>query len=172
MFTLTFTPEDIQVLRTQRFEHPHPLVQLKMETLYLRSQGLSIPQTLRVCNISKPTYYRYINEYRQGGVQALKALHFYQPKSQLQSHQQTLEAYFQQHPPATVGEACAKIKEWTGLERQPTQVRKFLRGLGMKPRKVGALPAKADVEAQAEFEKKTYNLASTKPSADSEQSIL
>ena len=172
MYTLTFTPEIIQILRTQRFEHPHPLVQLKMETLYLRSQGVSIEQTLQVCNISKATYYRYIHQYRQDGVEALKILPFYQPKSQLQQHRTSLEAYFLANPPATVGEACAKIKDLTGLSRQPTQVRKFLRGLGLKPRKVGAIPAKADVAAQAEFEKKTYNHALTKPSADSERSIL
>ena len=157
MLDLTFTDDDIQALRTQRFAHPHPMVQLKMETVYLRSQGLAHEEILRICHISKATYYRYLDEYREGGVQRLKQLHLYQPKSELQEQRSTLEAYFVTHPPATVAEACAKIKELTGLERQPTQVRQFLHSLGLKPRKVGALPAKADVEAQEQFRKNSWS---------------
>lgn len=157
MLDLTFTVDDIEALRTQRFAHPHPLVQLKMETVYLRSQGLRQEEILRICDISKATYYRYLNEYREGGVQRLKELHLYQPTSELQEHRATLEAYFVAHPPATVGEACAKIQELTGLERQPTQVRAFLHSLGLKPRKVGSVPAKADVEAQETFRKNAWS---------------
>ena len=56
-----------------------------------------------------------------------------------------------QHPPATAAEAAEKIAELTGVRRQPTQVRQFLKRLGMKPRKVAAIPAKADVHVQKEF---------------------
>ena len=60
-----------------------------------------------------------------------------------------------QHPPATVAEAGAKITALTGIERKPTQVRQFLKRLGMAPRKVAAIPAKADVQAQQEFKTQT-----------------
>ena len=59
-----------------------------------------------------------------------------------------------QHPPATVAEAAEKIAELTGVRRKPTQVRQFLKRLGMKPRKVAAIPAKADVQVQREFKEK------------------
>jgi transposase len=157
LLNLTFSDEDIAVLRTQRFEHPHPLVQLKMETLYLLSQGLTPEEIRRICQISKATYYRYLQEYQEGGVERLKELHLYQPQSELQAHRQTLEAYFLAHPPASVGEACAKIAELTGIERKPTQVRQFLHSLGLSPRKVGAVPAKADVQAQEEFRKNGWS---------------
>jgi transposase len=52
-----------------------------------------------------------------------------------------------------VAEAAAQIQERTGIARQPTPVRQFLKALGMKPRKVGMIPAKADVDAQAAFKK-------------------
>jgi transposase len=154
---LTFTAEDIETLRTQRFAHPHPLVQLKMEAVFLRSQGLRQEEILRICDISKATYYRYLNEYREGGVQRLKQLHRHPPKSEMQEHRGTLEAYFVAHPPASVAEACAKIQELTGLERQLTQVRAFLHSLGLKPRKVGSIPAKADVLAQEQFRKNVWS---------------
>jgi transposase len=52
-----------------------------------------------------------------------------------------------------------RIAAVTGIERKPTQVRQFLRSLGMKPLKVGMIPAKADVVAQETFKKKVWSLA-------------
>ena len=57
-----------------------------------------------------------------------------------------------QHPPATVAEAAQKIAELTGVQRKPTQVRQFLKRLGMKPRRMAAIPAKANVQEQKEFQ--------------------
>ena len=59
-----------------------------------------------------------------------------------------IEADFRQRPPATVAEAAARIAQLTGLERRATQVRQFFKAFGMQPRKVGQIPAKADVVAQ------------------------
>ena len=41
MIKLTFSVADIEALHDQRFDHPHPRVQRKMEALYLKSQGLA-----------------------------------------------------------------------------------------------------------------------------------
>jgi len=41
MIKLEFTEEDKRLLSYGRFNHPHPRVQLKMEVLWLKSQGLS-----------------------------------------------------------------------------------------------------------------------------------
>jgi hypothetical protein len=40
MISLDFTPQDIDALHHERFHHPHPRVQQKMEAIYLKSQGL------------------------------------------------------------------------------------------------------------------------------------
>jgi hypothetical protein len=40
MIKLEFTEEDKRLLSYGRFNHPHPRVQLKMEVLWLKSQGL------------------------------------------------------------------------------------------------------------------------------------
>jgi transposase len=154
MIKIIFTEEDITALRYWRFQHPDPRVQVRMEALYLRSQGVANAEILRLCGVSKASFHRYLKAYVAGGVEQLKRIDHYRPHSELANHRTTLEAYFQQHPPATVAEAAAKIAELTGMVRKPTQVRQFLRALGMKPMKVGMLPAKADVEAQEVFKKK------------------
>jgi transposase len=50
-----------------------------------------------------------------------------------------------------VAEAAEKIAGLTGVQRKPTQIRKFLKHIGMKPRRMAAVPAKADGEVQAHY---------------------
>jgi transposase len=104
-----------------------------------------------LCGISKATFYRYLHEYQAGGVERLQELNFHRPESQLTEHKTMLEEYFRAHPPATCDEAAARIEERTGVKRGPTQTRKFLKAMGMKPRKVGQIQAKADVKEQEGF---------------------
>jgi hypothetical protein len=44
----------------------------------------------------------YFELYSQGGVEKLRTVHFNQPQSALNAHIDSLEAYFKQHPPATI----------------------------------------------------------------------
>ncbi len=157
MIKIQFTEEAIDELRYQRFNHPHPRVQRKMESLLLKSDGLPHHQITRILGISENTLRQYLREYEEGGIEALKTLHFRKPQSELAEHRQSLEAYFEEHPPATVNEAAARIEEITGIRRGLTQVRKFLDSLGLRPRKIGMIPAKADVEEQERFKKKNWN---------------
>jgi transposase len=156
MLKIPFSEADIKALRHWRFHHPDPRIQVRMEALYLRSQGVGNADIVRLCGISKASFHRYLHAYVRGGIEELKCLDHYRPQSELHVHRPTLEAYFQQHPPATVPEATAKIEALTGIVRKPTQVRHFLRSLGLKPLKVGMIPAKADVEAQETFKKKAW----------------
>lgn len=151
---LTFTAEDIEKLHYERFHHPHPRVQRKMEALYLKSQGYPHWEIAKLIRVTKPTLLSYFRDYQAGGIDQLKVLTFYQPQSELKQHQETLETYFRQHPPKTLAEAATKIEELTGIVRSREQVRQFLKGIGMSCRRVGVLPAKADPEAQEEFLKK------------------
>ena len=159
MIRIAFTEEAIEKLRYERFHHPHPRVQRKMEALLLKSDGLPHHQITRILGISENTLRQYLREYEEGGVERLKELRFHKPQSELTKHRESLEAYFEEHPPATVNEAAAKIEEITGIRRGPTQVRKFLNSLGLRPRKVGMIPAKADVQKQDCFKKKNWSPA-------------
>jgi transposase len=155
MHKIEFSQEAIEALQYWRFHHPSPRVQVRMEAIYLRSQGMKILDIIRLCRISKASFHKYFASYATGGIEKLKDIGHYRPQSELAKHHTTLEAYFRENPPATVAEAASKIKDLTGIERKPTQVRQFLKSLGMKPRKVGTIPAKADVEAQESFKKKS-----------------
>ena len=153
MKQMTFSQEEIEALRYERFHHPDPRVQLKLEAIYLRSQGVANEQIIRLCAISKATFHRYLQEYISGGIESLKQSKEPRQRGELYAYQAMIEAEFRRQPPATVAEAAARIEALTGIVRKPTQIRRFLKAIGMAPRKVGMIPAKADVQVQEAFHK-------------------
>ncbi len=140
---IEFSTEEIDMLEHERYYHPDPKVQKKMEVLYLKSQGLEHQEICRLCRISKTTLTSYLKQYQDGGIERLKEFGYVGQTSELAGHASTLEAYFKAHPPRTTTEAQQIIKEQTGLERSPTQVQAFMKRLGMKCRKVGHVPGRA-----------------------------
>lgn len=154
MINIEFTAQEIQALDYQRYHHPHPRVQRKMEALWLKSQNLSHKEICRLTTISSKTLQRYLYAFKAGGIERLKEVSFYQPQSQLRSHTDTIEAHFREHPPASIKEAMSKIEEMTGLKRSEKRIRKLLISMGIKRRKIGIIPAKADSEKQQSFKEK------------------
>lgn len=99
----------------------------------------------------------YLEQYRTGGIEALKQIEFRRPTSELENYRESLEAYFKEHPPATISQAVTLIEQLTGLKRSPTQVGIFLRKLGLKRLKTYAVPAKMNTQEQATFKKTNSN---------------
>ena len=81
-----FTEEDIQVLNYERYHHLHPHVQRKMEALWLKSQELTHKDICRLTVISPNALRNYLRDCTRRGIETLKVLNFYQPKSELNQH--------------------------------------------------------------------------------------
>ena len=124
---LEFTPEIIEVVNYERFHHPVPLVQRRMEVLWLKCHGLPHEQIALLGNISETTLREYFQLYQEGGVEGLKQVHFYRPESELTAHVNSLEEYFRVNPPTSIKEAQSEIEALTGIKRSETQVREFLK---------------------------------------------
>ena len=58
----------------------------------------------------------------------------------MEPHAVSLENEFNERPPRSVAEAQARIETLTGVRVQPTQTRAFLHSLGLKWRKIAAIP--------------------------------
>ena len=151
MLKITFSEAEVQALQQQRFTHSEAAVRVKMEALYLKSQGVPHQDIAHWCGLSLSTVRRYLQQYGDGGLERLQRHTRYCPHSALEEHRARLAAAFDEKPPATVAEAAARIEELTGIRRQPTQVRAFLQSLGLKRLKVGSIPAKADPTQQEQF---------------------
>ena len=55
MLQLACSEADKQALHYERYHHPHPRVQQRMEALWLKSQGVPHHQIAQLCAISANT---------------------------------------------------------------------------------------------------------------------
>ena len=159
MLQLTFSEEEIKELDYQRYHHPHPRVQRKMEVLLLKAKGLPHHQIADCVGVCENTLRDYLQQYRDGGIEGLKRLEFYRPSSELEKHRESLETYFKEHPPASLPQAAAMIEQLTGIKRSAKQVGVFLKKLGLKRLKTHAMPAKMDNQVQETLKKTSWSHA-------------
>jgi transposase len=129
MRRFTFTSEDLDAIRHERYHHPHPRVQQKMEVLWLKSQGFTHEDIARLADVSRRSVQRYLDEFADGGLGRTRRLPWKGQASELAAHQSSLEDYFLEHPPHSTREAQAAIERATGVRRGLTQVRAFLKKL-------------------------------------------
>lgn len=158
MRTITFPKEDLKAIAHDRYHHPHPRVQRKMEILWLKSHRLPHAQIADLADVSRSTVQRVLDDYLNGGLARVRQLHRGWPPSALVEHTFTLEEYFWDHPPHSTRQAQAVIQQQTGIRRGLTQVRAFLKyQLGLRWTKVGAIPCppkktpQEHARTQAEF---------------------
>lgn len=165
MIRINFTDEEIAVLSFERYHYPDPRVQKKFEVLWLKSQGLSHETIAQLSGVCARQVQRYLNEYLEGGIECLKENHYAGAPSKLNQHTETLKSYFTKNPPSTVAQAQKAIEELTGIRRSLTQVREFLKRLGLKRRKVGSAPGKAD-DPEKQREQREFLDTEIKPRLD------
>jgi transposase len=141
MRIITFTVDDRRTLAHDRFHHPDPRVQRKMEVLWLKSHGLGHDDIAVLADVSRRTVQRYLDQYLEGGLPRLRQHRWHQPRSALAEPEDSLQEYFLKHPPRSAKQAQAVIEQRTGLRRGLSQVRHFLKDrLGLRWRKTGAIP--------------------------------
>ena len=165
MIRIDFTDEEIAALNFERYHYPDPRVQKKFEVLWLKCQGLSHETIAQFSGVCARQVQRYFNEYLEGGIERLKQNHYSGSPSELNQHTETLKDYFTKNPPSTVAQAQKAIEDLIGIRRSLTQVREFLKRLGLKRRKVGSAPGKAD-DPEKQREQREFLDTELKPRLD------
>jgi hypothetical protein len=127
MRAFTFSPDILAEIRHDRYHHPHPRVQRKMEVLWLKSQGLIHADIARLADVAPRSVQRYLDEFEQGGLERVRRLNWQGQACALDEHQPCLEDYFLEHPPRSAREAQQAIERLTGIRRGLSQVRAFLK---------------------------------------------
>ena len=120
-------PAVLAEIEHDRSHHPVPHIQRRMELLRLAAHGLPRPDLIRLSGLSKATVQRRLEEYRDGGLDAVRRWNFRGRANGLAPHAATLGGPFARHPPATVADARGVIERLTGVRRGLTQVRLFLK---------------------------------------------
>ena len=148
-----FTEEELRTIAYERYHHPNPRVQRRMEILWLKSKGETHERIAVLAKVSRRTVQRLLDSFESGGLEAVRSFGEKGRENRLAPYREPLEASFRERPPRSVAEARQRIKKLTGVERSFTQVRLFLRdSLGFHWRKTGAVPVppKQSVEEHAQ----------------------
>jgi transposase len=143
---IEISQSDLQLLRKERFTHPHPRVMLKMEVVYLKGLGYNNEDVCIIADVCDNTLRDYLRQYAEGGIERLKEVNFNRPSSELAHYSGTIESYLTENPPNSISHAAAIIEELTGIKRGETQTRKFLKTLKFKYIKACSVPAKSLTE--------------------------
>lgn len=131
MRAVHFTEEVLNAIRHDRYHHPHPKVQQKMEVLWLKSKGLSHGEIAAYADISIRSVVRHLTEFLEGGLERVRQLGYGKGPSELDQHKGELEAYFLENQPRSAVHAQAEILRLTGVQRGLTQVRHFLKKISV-----------------------------------------
>jgi transposase len=135
------TEDEQRVVRDERESHPEACVRRRLWVVWLLHCGLKREQAAEIVGVALSSVQRDVSRYRSGGLEALRTSgREYQPTSELALHQDVIRQSLEQQPVRSIAEACQRIKDLTGVERRPTQVRQFLKGLGLKWQSVRAIP--------------------------------
>jgi len=140
MRSVPFTEDDLRAIAYDRYHHPDPLVQRKMEVLWLKYHGETHDRIATLAGVSRRSVQRYLTEFLQGGLDEIRRCPYVGQTSALEAHRASLDDYWRAHPPRSVRQAQEIIRQRTGIQRGLTQVRRFLHRLGLEPRKVAAIP--------------------------------
>ena len=134
------TAAEQEVVKAERESHPQSHVRRKMLVLWLLHCGLTRAKTATVACLGRATVQRYVAAYRDGGLDGLRQWNVTGPVSDLASFTDAIGALLTAAPVRTAAEACDRIEQLTGLRREPTQIRTFLKGLGFQWRRIRAIP--------------------------------
>lgn len=157
MIEIKISTNELKDVEYYRFNHPSVIVQKRMHILYLKTLNLSHELISKAMSIHINTVTKTLNFFNSGGIEKLLEINYGTNKSELINHTSSIEDNFRKDPPNTIKEAAHRIEQLTGIKRSETQVRKFLVKIGMKLRKMGYVPAKANPEDQENHIKKNFS---------------
>jgi transposase len=134
------TDEEQRVVNEERTSHPNERIREKMLVLWLLHNGVTRQKAAEIVGVARATVQRYVAAFRAGGLDGLRQWNPNRPASEMTAYRELIRESFEKQPARTMAEACERIFQLTGLRRGPSQVRKFLKDLGLKFYRVRAIP--------------------------------
>ena len=139
-FRVRLTEEQQRIVNEERVAHPNLRVREKMLVIWLLHCGATREKAAEIVGIGRATVQRYVAAFRAGGLDGLRQWNPRRPSSEMAAYRDLIRESFEKQPARTVAEACDRIFRLTGLRRGPSQVRKFLKDLGLKFQRVRMIP--------------------------------
>jgi transposase len=139
-FRVQLTEEQQRVVNEERTFHPNPRIRERMLVLLLLHNGFTRQEAAQVVGVGRATVQRYVAAFREGGSDVVRQWNVNRPESEMAAYRELIREPFEKQPVCTVAGAAERIFPLTGLRRGPSQVRKFLKDLGLKFQRVRMIP--------------------------------
>ncbi len=160
MLQINLSAAEIQRLNYERYHYPCPMVQKRIHAVFIKaSVKMSNKAIGHIVGLNLNAVGDCIHAYQEGGLDALCQYNYGTNTSELEKHSESILQSFTEHPPMNSCEAKSRIEKLTGIGRSPSQVRAFMKRHGLRHRKTGHIPAKADTKKQREWMKTTLEPA-------------
>jgi transposase len=134
------TEEQQHIVNEERTSHPNERIRERMLVLWLLHNGVTRKKAAEIAGIGRATVQRFVAAFRDGGLDGLRRWDPNRPESEMAAYRELIRESLDKQPVHTVAEACERIFRLTGLRRGPSQVRKFLKDLGLKFQRVRVIP--------------------------------
>ena len=139
-FRVELSEKQQRIVNEERSSHPNQRVREKMLVLWLLHKGFTRQKVTEIVGVGRATVQRYVAAFREGGLDGLRQWNVNRPVSEMAAYRELIRESFEKQPVCTVAEAGERIFQLTGLRRGPSQVRKFLKDLGLKFQRVRVIP--------------------------------
>ena len=126
-------------------------VKRKLLALRMHHEGAKAGFIAKVLNVHQNSITNYLKEYRDGGLPATVEDRHYRPLSALAPYEECLKCQFSIRPITDAKDAVSRIESFCQIKISESQARRFMKRIGMKLRKTGSMPGKADPQLQFEF---------------------
>ena len=151
------TDKEQEVVNEDRISHPNDRIRERMLVVWLLHNGVTRQKAAEITGVGRATVQRFVAAFRDGGLDGLRRWDPNRPESEMAAFRELIRESFEKQPARTVAEAGERIFELTGLRRGPSQVRKFVKDLGLKYQRVRMVPVPPKknlaeyVETQSQF---------------------
>lgn len=123
----SFPESVVEAIARDRYGHPEPRVQERMEVLWLKSKNEPHGRIAALASVSRSTVQRTLRTFAAKGVDEGRSFEWKDQPSARAPHRATIEQAFREHPPRTANEAARRIEALTGIRRKASRAGTFLR---------------------------------------------
>ena len=121
MRRFTFTEDQRRIIALERYCHPNPRVQRRMEMLWLKCNGETHERIAKLAGVDRRTVQRLLDLFETGGLESVYNFGEKGRANGLAPHREPVEAAFRELPPRTVDRSILSEpeseREWSSAAR-------------------------------------------------------
>ena len=153
---------DLKIVNKRRIDHYNKKIRIRLNILWFSVYCDRANDIALAAGSSVRQVFSIFRIYEEGGIDAVMHVEHHNPTSELEGFADLIQSEFLEHPPSSIKEARIKIQKMTGIKRSDTQIRKFLKGLGMRLLKPTLLPMGSGEKDLAEKSRKQHEFMDKK----------